>query len=153
MIMNFKRLIKSIHLLAILSVFTILLSCKKEGSITYPTSTNYGDNIFTILDGKLISEESYSFEANLTKNATLTVEITNLSEKVTDPFKQKPTWGFDFVKGWKAGNYINETQIFETLQVGKNDFKIVFVGTNGSCRMKVFENGSLDPSIIKNFTW
>ncbi len=151
--MNFKKLNKELHLVVILLVFTFLLSCKKEGKIAYPTSTNYGENIFNVPDGKLISGESYSFEADLTKNSTLTVEVTNLSEKSTDPLKQKPTWLFDYVKGWKAGNYVNETQIFETLQVGKNDFKIVFVGTNGKCRMKVFENGSLDPAIIKNFTW
>ena len=151
--MNIKKLNNKINIAAILLLFTIVLSCKKKGEITYPTSTNYGENIFTIPDGKLISWESYSFEADLTKNSTLTVEVTNLSEKSTDPSKQKPTWAFDFVKGWKAGNYVNETQIFETVQVGKNDFKIVFVGTNGACRMKVFENGSLDPAIIKNFTW
>jgi hypothetical protein len=143
--MNFKKLNKAINIVAILLIFTIVLSCKKKGEISYPTSTNYGENIFNIPDGKLISGESYSFEADLTKNSTLTVEVTNLSEKTT--------WLFDFVKGWKAGNYVNNTQIFETVQVGKNDFKIVFVGTNGSCRMKVFENGSLDPAIIKNFTW
>ena len=143
--MNFKKLNKAINIVAILLIFTIILSCKKKGEISYPTSTNYGENIFNIPDGKLISGESYSFEADLTKNSTLTVEITNLSEKTT--------WLFDFVKGWKAGNYVNNTQIFETVQVGKNDFKIVFVGTNGACKIKVFENGSLDPAIIKNFTW
>ncbi len=151
--MNFKKLNKAINIVAILLIFTIILSCKKKGEISYPTSTNYGENIFNIPDGKLISGESYSFEADLTKNAALSVEITNLSEKVTDPFKQKPTWGFDFVKGWKPDNYVNESQKFETLQVGKNDFKIVFVGTNGACKIKVFENGSIDPAIIKNFTW
>ena len=143
--MNFKKLNKAINIVAILLIFTIILSCKKKGEISYPTSTNYGENIFNIPDGKLISGESYSFEADLTKNSTLTVEVTNLSENTT--------WLFDFVKGWKAGNYVNNTQIFETVQVGKNDFKIVFVGTNGACKIKVFENGSLDPAIIKNFTW
>jgi hypothetical protein len=151
--MKFKKIRKTTHFVVIFSLFSIVISCKKKGEITYPTSTNYGENIFNIPDGKLISGESYSFEANLTKNANLTVEITNLSEKVTDPLKQKPTWLFDFVKGWKPDNYVNETQKFETLQVGNNDFKIVFVGTNGSCKIKVFENASIEPLIIKNFTW
>ena len=151
--MNFKKLNKAINIVAILLIFTVVLSCKKEGDIIYPTSTNYGENIFTIPDGKLISGESYSFEANLAKNAVLSVEITNLSEKPTDPFLEKARWAFDFVKGWKPGNYVNNIQKFETLQVGKNDFKIVFVGTNGACKIKVFENGSIDPAIIKNFTW
>jgi hypothetical protein len=147
---NFKITIKIVHIVAVLSIFSIVFSCKKKGEITYPNSTNYGENIFNLPDGKLIPGESYSFEANLEKNSTLTVEMTNLSEKTVNP---KPIWAFDFVKGWKAGNYVNETQIFETVKVGNNDFKIVFSGTNGNCRLRVFENGSLDPAIIKNFTW
>ena len=146
--MNFKKLNKAINIVAILLTLNIVLSCKKKGEISYPTSTNYGENIFTIPDGKLISGESYSFEADLTKNAALSVEITNLSEKAP-----QANWAFDFVKGWKPDNYVNNIQKFETLQVGKNDFKIVFSGTNGACKIKVFENGSLDPAIIKNFTW
>ncbi len=146
--MNFKKLNKAINIVAILLIFNIVLSCKKKGEISYPTSTNYGENIFTIPDGKLISGESYSFEADLTKNAALSVEITNLSEKAP-----QANWAFDYVKGWKPGNYVNNIQKFETLQVGKNDFKIVFAGTNGACKIKVFENGSIDPAIIKNFTW
>ena len=134
----------------LLSVFP---SCTKKGQISYPKSTNYGENIFNLASGELISTESYSLEANLTKKSTLTVVLTNLSETPKDPFVQKPRWVYAYVKGWRPDNVINDSQEFTTLQVGNNDMKLVFVGVNGSCKMDVFENGSAAPIMTKYFTW
>lgn len=141
-----------VPLFSTLFILAISYSCKKVGGVTYPTSANYGENIFNVPNGKLTAFESYSFEANLGKNTTLTVKVTNLSETVEDPtITQQPRWVYDYLKGWKPDNYVNKVQIFETNQVGNNDFKIVFVGQNGSCRIDVMENGR--PSFIKYFTW
>ena len=141
------------YIVNILVVLFILSSCKKKGEITYPTSTNYGDNIFNLPDGKLIPLESYSMEANLGKNSTLTVKITNLSIMPTDIYVQKPRWAYDFVKGWKPDNVIDNVQNFTTQTIGNNDLKLVFIGTNGKCLIQTFINGGVEPSITKTFTW
>lgn len=141
-----------VPLFLMLLILETSYSCKKTGSVTYPKSTNYGENIFNLPDGELEAYESYSFEANLEKNTTLTVKVTNLSADVENPtITQQPRWVYDYFKGWKPGNYENKVQVFETNQIGNNDFKIVFVGENGSCKMEVLKNSK--PSFIKYFTW
>ena len=50
-------------------------------------------------------------------------------------------------------NVINNVQEFKTQTIGNNDFKMVFIGTSGSCKMEVFLNGGVDPSFTKFFTW
>jgi len=135
-----------------------IVSCKKVGGATYPVSKNYGENLFNVPDGKLITGESYSFEADLTKNASLTVDMLNTSAAVTDIYTQKPVWKFDqdaVIVGtyWQPGNYVNGAQRFSTKTVGNNDFKMVFLGTNGSCVIKVYLNGGAAPVLVKNFTW
>ncbi len=150
-IQNSNKIISIVLLILIVGTFS---SCKKKGSVTYPVSTNYGENIFNLPTGTvLIPGESYSFEANLTKNTTLVVRMTNLSIIPTDPTIQKPRWVYDYVKGWYPDNVINNVQEFKTQTIGNNDFKMVFIGTNGSCKMEVFLNGGVDPSFTKFFTW
>jgi hypothetical protein len=145
---------KIISILLLILVIGTFSSCKKKGSVTYPKSTNYGENIFNLTTGAvLIPGESYSFEANLTKNTTIVVRMTNSSIMPTDPTIQKPRWVYDFVKGWYPDNVINDAQEFKTQTIGNNDFKMVFIGTNGSCKMEVFLNGGLEPSFTKFFTW
>jgi hypothetical protein len=146
----FKKMVKiSLIGLLLISVF----SCKKPGIVSYPTSTNYGENIFNMSDGKLTYGESYSMEANLAKNSSLEVVITNLSEKPDSIYTQEARWAYDFIKGWKPDNYVNKIQKFTSYQVGNNDMKLVFVGTNGICKIQVYENGGAEPKFTKNFTW
>ncbi len=142
---------KIISFLLLAIVLGTFSSCKKKGEVTYPVSTNYGENIFNLTSGTALTPgESYSFEANLTKNSTLIVKLTNLSEL---PVEQKPRWNFDFVKGWRADNLINGNQEFKTQTIGNNDMRIVFTGTNGKCKLEAFLNGGVDPSFTKFFTW
>ena len=152
--MNRKGLRKILFFLLTVLVFGTFFGCKKKGEVTYPTSTNYGENIFNLPSGSVLTpEESYSFEADLTKNSTLVVRLTNLSLAPTDIYTQKPRWAYDYLKGWSAGNNINGVQEFKTQTIGNNDFKLVFIGTKGSCKLEVFLNGGVEPSFVKLFTW
>ena len=142
---------KIISFLLLLLVVGTFSSCKKKGEVTYPVSTNYGENIFNLPTGTvLIPGESYSLEANLTKNTTLLVKLTNLTDL---PVEQKPRWNYDYVKGWYPDNLKEGNQEFKTQTIGNNDLKIVFTGTNGSCKLEAFLNGEVDPSFTKFFTW
>ena len=143
-----NKLISFLLLLIVLGTFS---ACKKKGEVTYPVSTNYGENIFNLTSGtELIPGESYSFEANLTKNSTLLVKLTNLSDL---PVEQKPRWNYDYVKGWYPDNLKDGNQEFKTQTIGNNDMRIVFTGTNGKCKLEAFLNGGVDPSFTKFFTW
>ena len=142
---------KIISFLLLLLVVGTFSSCKKKGEVTYPVSTNYGENIFNLPTGTvLIPGESYSLEANLTKNTTLLVKLTNLTDL---PVEQKPRWNYDYVKGWYPDNLKEGNQEFKTQTIGNNDLKIVFTDTNGSCKLEAFLNGEVDPSFTKFFTW
>ncbi len=153
--MKLNNINRIISILLVLVVMVTFSSCnKKKGQVTYPVSTNYGENLFNLTTGTvLIPGESYSFEADLTKNSTLLVRMTNLSVMPTDPTIQKPRWVYDYVKGWYPDNVINGVQEFKTQTIGNNDIKMVFLGTNGSCKMEVFLNCGTEPSFTKMFTW
>lgn len=152
--MKLRNVNKIITILLVLLVFVTFSSCnKKKGQVTYPVSTNYGENIFNLPSGTVLTPlESYSLEAELTKNSTLVVRLTNLSVMPTGIYDTKPRWAYDYVKGWYADNVINGVQEFKTQKIGNNDLKLVFIGT-GSCNMEVFLNGGLEPSFTKMFTW
>jgi hypothetical protein len=147
-IQNSNKIISFLFLVLMLGTF---LSCKKKGEVNYPVSTNYGENLFNLPTGTVLTPgESYSFEANLTKNATLLVKLTNLTDL---PVNQKPRWNIDYVKGWYPDNLINGNQEFKTQTIGNNDLKMVFTGTKGSVKLEAFLNGGVEPSFTKFFTW
>jgi hypothetical protein len=134
-----KIFLKSIF---IASLLLLTISCNKVGSITYPKSTNYGENLLARTENYVEKGESYSLEADLTKKCDLKIVITNTSEINTDPEADPPKWAFNNNKGWTIGNYESKAQIFTTTVIGKNDLNIVFSGEEGSCRIDYYENTS-----------
>lgn len=149
-----KTIFKHISLLTLLIVS--LISCAEKLQVSYPDSTNYGENLFNLPSGielnptQLLKGESYSLEANLTKKANLRVVLTNTSEGDATTITR---WLFTYKKGWYADNYVNKKQEFSTNTIGNNDLKIVFQGDSGACRLDVFKNGEATPSDVKFFVW
>jgi hypothetical protein len=126
----------------IASLLLLTFSCNKVGSITYPQSTNYGENLLARTENYVEKGESYSLEADLTKRCDLKIVITNTSEINTNPDANPPKWAFNNNKGWTIGNYESKSQTFTTTVIGKNDLNIVFSGEEGSCRIDYYENTS-----------
>lgn len=149
-----KSIFKHFILLTVLIVSFV--SCTEKMQVSYPDSTNYGENLFNLPSGielnptQLIKGESYSLEANLTKKANLRAVFTNTSEGDASTVTR---WLFTYKTGWYADNYVNKKQEFSTNTVGNNDLKIVFQGDSGSCRLDVYKNGEADPSDVKFFAW
>ncbi len=137
--------------LSVLSILLIIGSCTKKGIVSYPVSTNYGENLLS-MSGDLVKGESYSVEANLSKKTTMKIVIVNTSNQNPDLTIPIPRWAFTYEKGWKAGNYENGQQTFETATPGNNDMKIVFQGTPGSCRIDFYENSSIITN-TKLYNW
>lgn len=133
-----------------------LLSCEKKMQITYPESTNFGDNIFLLPSGipeaptRVLSGESYSLEANLTRKSSIRAVFTNTT------LNDSPTayrWLFNNKTGWYADNFLNGKQEFSTAVVGNNDLNMVFQGDSGSVRIDIYHNGEADPIDIKYLHW
>jgi hypothetical protein len=149
-----KSIFKNFSLLTLLIVS--LISCIGKLQVSYPDSTNYGENLFNLPSGfelnptQLIKGESYSLEAYLTKKANLRAVFTNTLEGDPSTYTR---WLFTYKTGWYADNYVNKKQEFSTNTSGNNDLKIVFQGDSGSCRLDVYKNGEADPSDVKFFAW
>jgi hypothetical protein len=130
----------------------ILFSCEKEKTtpvtkqtgITYPDSIYYSKSILSLPDSAiLLATKSYSFAANLEKDASLTIKITDLSPVDTNGYS--PKWYYAFnPTGWVAQKWDNGTQTFIASQTGKIDLQIMFgyTGDTGICKLDFYENGS-----------
>ena len=133
-----------------------LLSCEKKMQITYPVSTNFGENIFLLPDGipdvptKIFSGESYSLEADLTRKSSLRVVFTNTSK---DDAPTTYRWLFNNKIGWYADNFVSGVQEFTTQNIGKSDLNMVFQGDSGAVRIDVYENGAAEPINVKYLYW
>jgi len=140
-------------LLVLLGMFT-LVACKKM-QVSYPVSTNYGENIFLLPSGipenptKVDKGESYNLKANLTKKASLRVVFTNISASETP----KDRWLFNNKVGWYADNFVNGIQEFSSTTIGDNSLNMVFQGDSGTVRIDVYENGSAVPADVKYLYW
>lgn len=132
-----------------------LFSCEKKMQITYPVSTNFGENIFLLPSGspesptKVDRGESYSLEADLTRKSSLRAVFTNTSANDTP----KDRWLFNNKTGWHADNFVSGVQEFTTQTIGKSDLNMVFQGDSGAVRIDVYENGSAAPADVKYLYW
>lgn len=131
----------------------IISSCRKPGTITYPTSINYGENLLG-MSGTVVKGESYSVEADLGKNAVLKIVITNLSDQNPDLTIPRPRWLTAYDKGWVVDDYSYTTlnQSFQTTYQGKSDMKLVFQGSPGKCRIDFYENSGKITN-TKSYSW
>ena len=125
----------------VVSILLIIGSCTKKGVVSYPVSTNYGENLLS-MSGQIVKGESYSIEANLSRKTNMKIVIVNTSVQDANLAIPLPTWAFTYVTGWVAGNYENGQQTFESSTPGNNDMKMVFQGSPGSCRIDFYENSS-----------
>ncbi len=134
---------KSPLLLILFFLIVLTSGCHKVGTITYPTSINYGDNILKLnaIDS-VTAGESYSLEVDMTKKSDLKLVFTNLSDHPTSSAVTFPKWLYDFNDGWNIGNYENDQQTFHSIKEGKTDMQVVFTGVNGKCRIDFYENSN-----------
>jgi hypothetical protein len=143
---------KYFNCISILAIVLISYSCNKVGAITYPVSTNYGENLLSRSQNYVTKGESYSLEANLEKKCDLRIVITNTSTISSDPAAKPAVWAYNYNKGWTIGNYESKSQTFSTSNIGNNDLNFVFSGENGSCRVDYYENKSTITQ-TKIFNW
>lgn len=154
--MDKKKNIFGLSLIIVLMV----VSCKKETStnnngsinllkkISYPDAIYHGKNILSLPDSAIVQNStSYGFAADLEKDATLSITITDLS--APDPGGFFPKWAFGTnTTGWTVLDWADGKQKFIASQTGKIDLEIQFDpgGKSGICRLDFYENG---PSITK----
>lgn len=140
-------------LVAITIPMLIVFSCKKDDpppvetkqtGITYPDSIYYGKSILSLPDSSVLARSFvYSFAANLEKDASLSIRITDLSAVDTNGYFAK--WYYAFIPiGWTAQTWANGTQKFTATQKGKIDLQIKFESdtTESICRLDFYENST-----------
>lgn len=126
--------------------------------ITYPESTDNGDNILFMPDSAIVyTDVDYSFSATLERDAELKVVMTNFTNN--DTVTSSANYGCWFISsngntGMSHYSYDEDKdeQIFVATVDGLNDLKMTF-GASGSCRIDIYENGSDSPSISKLLFW
>jgi hypothetical protein len=129
----------------------VIFSCEKDTppitkqtGITYPDSIYHGKSILSLPDSAiLLPAKSYGFAANLEKDATLTIKITDLSPVDTMGYSAKWYYAIN-PTGWVVQQWNNGTQTFIASQTGKIDLQIMFgyTGDSGICKLDFYENAS-----------
>ncbi len=147
-----KRFLGSLIIMMI-----IALACKKESTstdngnttpskkISYPDAIYHGKNILSLPDSSIIQHStSYGFAADLEKDATLSIIITDLSAPDSlGGFFPKWVYGTN-TTGWTVLDWDDGKQKFIATQTGKVDLEIQFDpgGKSGICRLDFFENAT-----------
>lgn len=133
-------------------IFILVISCKKTKEITYPPTMEYGDNVLAIDTDTISNLVNYSFGAELGKNASLKVVLTNLSVQ-TNPALSKPVWFYSNEQGWIVSDYSSDdTQTFTSNKDGRIILDISFSDTLGSCKIDYYEN-SKSVTKTKYLSW
>src|ERR1700752_2245260 len=143
---------------ALLGTLLISVSCKKKTTpattttttiqkgITYPDSLYNGKSILTQPDSTiLVDSKGYGFSANLEKDASLSIIITDLITTIDTVTGHFPDWSYTNTTGWTAQSWTaSNTQKFMATQTGKIDLQIMFsaYGKKGKCRLDFYENSS-----------
>ncbi len=131
-------------------VFGLIVSCSKSKTkVDYPNSTSYGKNILAVNSSDTLDPNlSYSFNAFVSKKASLRIELTNL-------FPNFGVWSYDSSSndGWIISDYNFGTgkQTFENATTGNLNLKIMFTGYGGML-INVYENQTSSP-IEKIIYW
>jgi hypothetical protein len=144
---------KNIPTLLVIIILSIIVSCQKESdpetpttqkAITYPDSIYHGQSILTLPDSAIVvNGMDYGFAANLEKDASLLITITDLSP--IDSTGYHPKWYYALpVTGWLPNEWNDGKQKFTATQTGKIDLRIEFQsgGDTGICRLDFYENGA-----------
>lgn len=134
---------KNILLFAFAALF--MISCKKQTEkITYPDKMLFGDNILAIVNENVSDSvtalREYSLGAKLGRKADLKIVFTN-----TSPINSQyqPVWMYAPEDGWIVGDYDAEgKQTFQSTKSGDIQLKIVFSGSQGTCKVDFYENSS-----------
>lgn len=136
-------------LCAIVVPIFLVFSCTKEKEpetpqkgITYPDSIYKGKSILCMPDSAtVISWKEYGFAANLEKDASLIIKLTDLAVPDTTGYEAKWYYAFGPV-GWTAQHWENGSQLFIATQTGKIDLMIKFndVDTTSIIRLDFYEN-------------
>jgi hypothetical protein len=147
----------------LIAVFIFFNSCENPETvvldgITYPESTENGDNILFMPDSAIVyTDVYYSFSATLERDAELKVIMTNYTNN--DTVTSSANFGCWFISSngnTGMSNYSydedKDEQIFVATVDGLNDLKMSF-GASGSCRIDIYENGSDSVSQSKYLFW
>jgi hypothetical protein len=134
---------KNTSIALLCTIILILIGCKKEeATIDYPQNGDYGLNVLSLPDSSMLDPNlTYSLNANLSNNASLTIEMINHSDF---SLLNMPIWFFNSARniGWTISDYNmqHNTQVFEANKSGKLDLEILFPN---SCivEMNYYENG------------
>jgi len=147
-------MIKRILIYTIIVLLTASnFGCNKEEelSIIYPSSGAYGKNILALANNTILDNSNgYSLSAELSKDAKLKIVITNLSSSGTG--SPGANWFYAEGDGWIIGDYVGNSQQFESNKDGKLDLDITFENGPGSCRVDYYENSS-SVNNSKTYTW
>ena len=148
-------MIKLIFPFSILLMLTLLSSeCGQEDPvILYPTGGDNGSNILQEGEVEIISlsnslqEHYYSFRAELAEGASLRIVMKNHSSS------EAAVWFYDSHTNldWEIRDYAYKEQKFIALGA-TCDLRLSFV-EQGSADIEIYENGSEEPTRVKNISW
>lgn len=143
---------KKLLLFLSISISILLVSsCEKEAEtkktgITYPDSIYHGQSILSLPDSAvLVKSQSYGFAAELEKDASLSIKMTDVS--VVDSLGYRAAWYYAMPPtGWLANQWDKGTQQFIATQTGKIDLQMMFQpdssNMTGICRLDFYENST-----------
>lgn len=106
---------RTFFIAALLCTLLIGGSCKKkttpsvstvENGITYPDSIYNGKSILSLTDSTImIDSKGYGFSANLEKDASLSIVVTDLITTVDIATGHFPDWSYANATGWTIQNW------------------------------------------------